>query len=213
MICKTATNYHTTALMAVLLAASAGCVQADSLFPTKAASQAARGSSAATPAFLFSDTRAHSVGDPLLVTVSENTSASSSANTKTSQNDSVDVFGGAGLFSRVFKQLALSAQNSRNGTGAGTTTRSGSLVTTLSVLVKEVLPNGTLRIEGSRFVTINRETQRVVFSGIVRPEDVGPDNTIPSNLVAAADVRYEGKGVVSEHQRQGILTRIFRFLF
>ena len=49
--------------------------------------------------------------------------------------------------------------------GAGQTTRSGTLVTTLSVLVKEVLPNGTLRIEGTRLVGINRETQNTGVAG------------------------------------------------
>ena len=79
--------------------------------------------------------------------------------------------------------------------------------------VKELLPNGTIRIEGSRLVTINKETQRVVFSGVIRPEDIGTDNTIPSTLVADANIRYEGKGIVGDTQRTGILTRVFRFLF
>ncbi|HZP80537.1 MAG TPA: flagellar basal body L-ring protein FlgH [Chthonomonadaceae bacterium] len=187
--------------------------RSDSLFPVKQASQAQRGSSSASAASLYTDARAHNVGDPLIVVIAENTTAQSSASTKTAQDENVNINGGTGLLQRLFKSLTLSATNSRSANGTGQTTRSGTLTTTLSVLVKEVLPNGTLRVEGSRVIGFNRETQRVTFSGIVRPEDIGVDNTIPSNLVADVEVRYDGKGVVGDTQRPGILTRIFRFLF
>ena len=172
-----------------------------------------QGSSSASMASLFSDNRAHSVGDVLTITIAETTSAQSSANTKTSQDDNVSAFGGTGLIQRFFRDLSLTAVNTRSGNGAGQTTRSGSLTTTLSVIVKEVLPNNTLRIEGSRMVGINRETQRVTFTGIVRPEDIGTDNSVPSNLIAGVEVHYDGKGIVSDQQKPGILARIFRFLF
>ena len=188
-------------------------VRADSLFPAKAASKALTGSAAARSASLYSDSRAHEMGDVLTITIAENTSAQSSANTKTSHDDSVTGFGGTGLFDRIFKSLSFSATQSRAGNGTGQTTRSGTLVTTLSVVVKDVLPNGTLKVEGTRLVGINRETQRVTFSGLVRPEDVGPDNSVSSTRIASVEVRYDGRGIVGDTQRPGILSRIFKFLF
>ena len=200
-----------SAALCLQLAPARAC--GDSLFPTKAAVKALTGSTAARAASLYSDSRAHEVGDILTITVAENTSAKSSANTKTAHDDSVSAFGGTGLFDRLFHSLSMSANQSRSGNGTGQTTRSGSLVTTLSVVVKEVLPNGTLRVEGSRMVGINRETQKVVFSGLVRPEDVAPDNSVASTQVASVEVRYDGKGIVGDTQRPGILSRIFKFLF
>lgn len=197
----------------LFISAPAPRAHADSLFPAKAASQALAGSAAARSASLYSDSRAHEVGDILTITIAENTSAQSSANTKTSHDDSVSAFGGTGLFERLFRSLSLSATQSRSGNGSGQTTRSGSLVTTLSVVVKEVLPNGTLKVEGSRMVGINRETQHVVFSGLVRPEDVSPDNTVSSTHIASVEVHYDGRGIVGDTQRPGILARLFKFLF
>jgi len=202
-----------TIAAAIALCAPLASVSADSLFPTKMANKALTGSSAARSASLYSDSRAHEVGDVLTITIAENTTAQSSANTKTAHDDSVTAFGGTGLFDRLFKSLSLSANQSRAGNGSGQTTRSGSLVTTLSVVVKDVLPNGTMRVEGSRMVGINRETQHVVFSGLVRPEDVGPDNSVASTQVAAVEVHYDGRGIVGDTQRPGILSRIFKFLF
>jgi flagellar L-ring protein FlgH len=195
------------------LLASIWMARSDSLFPLKEANHALKGSKSATSSSLFSDVRAHNVGDVLYVTVAEATTAQSTANTKTSKDENLSLLNGTGLFGRLFKDLRLGASNSRTANGAGQTSRTGSLVTALSVTVKELLPNGTIRIEGSRLVTINKETQKVVFSGIVRPEDITTDNAIPSTLVADANIRYEGKGSIADTQKPGILTRVFRFLF
>ena len=206
-------NRVTFGLSVIALTASAWMARSDSLFPLKEANNALKGSKSSTVASLFTDARAHNAGDILFVTITESTTAQSSANTKFSQDENASLFGGSGLFKTIFNGLTLSANQSRGGNGSGQTTRSGSLVTALSVTVKEVLPNGTLRIEGARNVFINSENQRVVFSGLVRPEDITRDNTIPSTLVADASIRYDGKGIVGGTQKPGILTRIFRYLF
>jgi len=195
------------------LVASAWMARSDSLFPIKEANKAIRGSKSSTMSSLFTDARAHNVDDILFVTIAESTTAQSSANTKFSQDENVGILNGTGLFNRLFNGLSLSAGQSRGGNGAGQTTRTGTLITALSVTVKEVLANGTLRIEGSRNVAINNETQRVVFSGLVRPEDITRENTIPSTLVADAAIRYDGKGLIGNTQKPGLLTRIFRYLF
>src|SRR5262249_38979824 len=88
-----------------------GAARADSLFPIQKVKQLQRGSSAGSIATFYSDTRAHEVGDVLTVTIAENTTASSTANTKTSQDDNVNAFGGTGLVNSFFKSLALSATN------------------------------------------------------------------------------------------------------
>lgn len=77
-------------------------------------------------------------------------------------------------------------------------------------MVTEVTDSGLLRIEGERHLTINRETQIIRLSGYVRAEDVRIDNTIPSTLIASADIHYGGEGVVSEHQRVPWLMRFFQ---
>jgi flagellar L-ring protein precursor FlgH len=186
---------------------------ADSLFPVKEAQKALHGSSNTAAASLYSDVRARNVGDILTVTISESTTAKATADTNVKKDESVSGFASSGLFQRFFRDLNLSASSNRNASGSGSTSRTGSLVTTLSVQVKEILPNGILRIEGSRLITINKETQRVTLTGMVRPEDITLDNAIPSNLIASAEVKYDGKGIIADTQKQGILTRIFKFLF
>jgi flagellar L-ring protein precursor FlgH len=195
--------------LAAILACVVSTAGADSLFPTK---QMSKGSQASGTALsLYADVRAHGLGDSLTVVIAENTSASSSAGTTVSKNETANVLNG--LFGGIIGSTGLGGTNTLSAGGSGTTTRTGTLVTTLSVLVKEILPNGNFRIEGSRQIGINKETQKVTFSGIVRPEDIAADNTIQSTQIASVEIKYDGKGIVGETQKPGILTRIYHFLF
>jgi flagellar L-ring protein precursor FlgH len=200
-------------LYAILASAWLARSGADSIYPVQKAKPLINGSSSAGAASLYSDVRARDVGELITIIISENTTASSSATTETSKSESFNALNTSGLLRRFFRDINLGANSSNQGKGNGVTTRSGTLETTLMVKVKEVLPNGTLKIEGSRLIQINKETQRVTLTGLVRPEDVSFNNTIPSTLVADIEVKYDGKGVVSDQQRPGLLSRIFRFLF
>ena len=96
--------------------------------------------------------------------------------------------------------------NSKQGTG--TVTRNGTLTATISALITDIVPGGNLRIEGRRSVTVNNEEQIMVLRGIVRPQDINFDNTIPSTLIADASISYSGEGVVADEQRKGWLAKI-----
>ena len=86
--------------------------------------------------------------------------------------------------------------------GDGTTSRETVLTTTLSARVTQVLPNGVLAVEGTKTVQVNSEQQIVVVRGLVRPADVSPANTVPSDRIASLEVRINGKGVVGDAVRR-----------
>ena len=92
--------------------------------------------------------------------------------------------------------------------GAGTVTRNGTLTATISAMITEILPSGNMRIEGRRSVTVNNEEQIMVLRGVVRPQDINFDNTIPSTFIADASISYTGEGVVADEQRKGWLAKI-----
>jgi flagellar L-ring protein precursor FlgH len=83
----------------------------------------------------------------------------------------------------------------------------------MSVIVREVTPSGQLVVEGTRSLVTNRETQTLVLSGIVRRDDIRADNTVLSTNLADAEIRMEGKGLIADRQRRGILTQIMDWLF
>jgi flagellar L-ring protein FlgH len=170
--------------------------------------------------FLFGDDKAAKVGDIITVTIDENATSTQSASTNTSKDSSIDmqtpnVLGlpsslGVQNFLNMGTQFdpTVNATIANSMQGTGTVTRNGTLSATISALITDIVPSGNLKIEGRRSVTINNEEQIMVLRGIVRPQDINFDNTIPSTLIADASISYTGEGVVADEQRKGWLAKV-----
>lgn len=165
---------------------------------------------------LFADRKARHVNDILTIVVDESAKASKDATTSLSRDSSADM-GISAFFgldqssvlrkNRITPDQLVKAQGSSAFDGAGKTTREETLTTTLAAVVREIMPNGNMVIEARRTIGVNGETQVMVLHGIVRPEDVQGDNSVPSSRVAQASIEYYGQGVISEKQRPGWLSR------
>lgn len=156
---------------------------------------------------IASDRRAYRVGDILTVNVLEAARARSSA--ATDAGSDVRVSGTAG--NNAYRG-AFDAGLAGGTKGSGETSRVGELRTQLSVRVTAVLPDGSLAVEGEQSLTINKEDQHIVLSGIVRPDDILSDNTVWSHRLANAHVQFDGKGAVAESQRQSMVYRVLKWL-
>lgn len=157
----------------------------------------------------FKDSRANKVGDMVTIVVKETAEAESEANTETTKthNNNSDINNLANLegilSGRHIINAAgnlLSTDSNRTFTGEGSTDRKDSLSANVAAIVTQVLPNGYLVIQGKREIVINYELQEMQIKGIVRPEDISAQNTIPSNKIAEARIFYAGKGVVDDTQ-------------
>lgn len=162
----------------------------------------------------FANRKATQVGDIVTILINETASAGTQASTKTeetnSQKGSVD--SGIGLFKFIDKfGLGMDASNTYDGKGS--TSRQGNLTARMSATVTEVLPNGNLKISGTREVIVNQEKQRLTLTGLVRPQDVRADNSVLSTFLADAHISFDGKGAVNSSQHPGLLTRLFGLLF
>ncbi len=83
--------------------------------------------------------------------------------------------------------------------------KSGAFTARLAAVVIDVLPNGNLVISGRREIKIDAETKLIEFSGLVRRFDIAADNSVASELVANAQVRYRGDGPLTKStNRTGI---------
>ncbi|MBI3327988.1 MAG: flagellar basal body L-ring protein FlgH [Nitrospinae bacterium] len=160
---------------------------------------------------LFVDLKARAVGDLLTVNIVEVASASNEATTGTTRASSVSASMEAMVgLEHVFKNpsKAISGSLANNFDGSGKTSRSGKVTATVTAVVREVLPNGNLVIEGRREITVNHERELIVLSGVVRPKDISPGNIVLSTALGHAKVAYYGSGIISEKQRPGWLARI-----
>ncbi len=153
------------------------------------------------------DHRALRVGDNLTVVVTEITSSTTDARTTADKDGTVS--GSASLHQRQ-QQAAFNLNETFNG--GGTIERSGKLLARLTVIVQSVENDGNLRVKGEQNIVVNGDKQKLIVEGRVRQQDVAADNTVLSSRLSEANIRYTGDGVLSEKQRQGLLTRILSWL-
>ena len=166
----------------------------------------------------FKDSRAHAVGDIVTVLVNENATAESEANTETSRtnNTNSDVNNVANLEGSLITRHIIDPitrnlidlDSNRSFNGEGKTDRSDSVSATIAAVVTQVLPNGYMVIQGKREVVINYELKELNIRGLIRPEDIAANNTIPSTKIAEARVFYAGRGVVDDTQTPAYGVRI-----
>lgn len=159
---------------------------------------------------LFSSYKAHRVGDVVTILIVEQTRADASSEVDTQSK--AEIRGGPGLgFLQPFGSWGLNTENKHQGDGS--TSRTGNLQGEISVTIAEVLPNGNFRLVGARTVDINGDRQLIEISGVCRPRDITPDNTILSTYIADAQIAYSGSGMIQDAANPGILTRIVNWLF
>lgn len=166
---------------------------------------------------IFSDTRAARSGDLLTVNLVENTHGSQQAGTDLSRDGNLS-FKTPALLGWEKRLVAkhpnfnpdqvLETSTQSNYKGDGSTSRTTEVVGAVSARVIGVYPNGNLAVVGHKDVEVNHERQVLTLVGIVRPDDLGPDNSIDSDRLAELYVHLGGRGDIDDQQRQGWLTRL-----
>ena len=152
---------------------------------------------------LASDYKAHRVGDLISILVVQSLQAENTGNVSSDRsfNASSGIDALAGRVKTGGVQNIFSPHSSQTLAGKAQSTSSSSLKTSLAGLVVAVLPNGALVIEAQREILMNSERQTMVVRGLVRPGDLAPDNSVPSNAVGNLELELKGKGVVSDGTR------------
>lgn len=172
---------------------------------------------------LFSDKKAMNVNDLVTVVIQESTSQSTQANHSSSKNNTSNLSGGTltagGQLANVannisnYSNIGFQTNSSANYTGTGAQTRNESFNTTVSTRVIKILSNGNYFIEGSRELLINGEKQIIQLSGVIRPYDIGQDNTIDSRYIADAKILYKTEGDVATSTKKPWGTRFFEAIW
>ena len=164
---------------------------------------------------MFSDHKARQVGDLIMIQILETSSADKQAKTDASKDSSVDnsVTNFLGLPLNRSSVLgyklepSVQMQGSSKFAGAGETSRSGTLTAVVSARIVRVLPTGNFIIKGKKQIRLNDESQYIVVSGIIRPDDILGDNSVLSSSIADLKVDYYGTGILGDQQNKGFLAR------
>lgn len=168
---------------------------------------------------LVADVKARRVGDLLTVTIREQSDVENRDNRSMSKDGSASgttsanyalgggLGTGTGSLSGDFENTS---QRAMNGNAQYRSERE--FIDNFTVMVVDTLPNGNLVVGGTRDVSLEGDTRRLILSGIVRRADVLSNNTIPSRLVYNLNLNYEtveGQGAERKFINQGWLSKKF----
>lgn len=138
------------------------------------------------------------VGDVITVVLNESAQAKRNANINTERSSSNDVLGASqasALFpAGDFYNGLDTAGSSLSSDGSGIASQSASLTGSISAVVVDVMNNGNLIIIGEKRLTLSEGSEVIRVKGVVRPEDIQPNNTVNSRRIANAQISYSGSG-------------------
>lgn len=166
---------------------------------------------------LFDDVKARRIGDTVTIRLAERTQASKSASTDAKKDSSIDtgfptLLGGSPTVNGN-EILNNEWSTTQEFGGKGNSSQSNRLDGNITVTVADVYPNGNMLVRGEKWLTLNQGEEFVQVSGIIRPVDIGPDNSVPSFKVADARITYAGKGALADSNNPGFLARFFMKLW
>ncbi|WP_375057606.1 flagellar basal body L-ring protein FlgH [Zobellella sp. DQSA1] len=161
---------------------------------------------------LYSDIKAHRVGDIITIDLAESTRAQKRATTQQAKDSSVNInpLSLAGRPISIGGYPIEAEMSSGNDFGGNANTnQSNSLQGSITVSVAQVLANGNLAVQGEKWLMLNTGEEYVRITGIIRPQDIGSDNRVESTRVADARIYYGGTGDFANTQTRGWLAQFF----
>ena len=171
----------------------------------------------------FEDQRAKEIGDILTVTIDMENDAKFDSTSERSraagENAGIGALGGFEnyLDSKFLPDGGDPANladltSTSNNKNAGTTETKDDLELKIAAVVSQILPNGNMVIHGRQEFRVNYEKRILEVVGVIRPEDIMLDNSIPYDKIAEARIGYGGKGFISDVQQPRIGQQIMDIL-
>ncbi len=160
---------------------------------------------------LFEDHRARLVGDTLTVSIVEKITATQSSTSSLDKSATLrgSVSALPGVRPSAFARATADATSGNTFAGKGSTESSNDFSGTITVVVRQVLPNGHLLIAGEKQIGVNQNVDVLRFSGQVDPRAIQPGNSVQSVQIANVRLEQRGRGQQAEAQALGWLSRVF----
>jgi len=154
----------------------------------------------------FGRGRNYQVGDIITVLLNESTQAARTQNSEINRDSKNTLPTGfstqVGKMSPFLNGIDLN-NNAIDSKSKGQADQQASLVGSVAVTVVEILANGNLVIRGEKKLGLAEGTEVIQVTGVIRPEDVGPNSTVQSRRLANAQIAYRGTGDLANATRVG----------
>jgi flagellar L-ring protein precursor FlgH len=149
------------------------------------------------------DYKAKRLNDTIVILAAVQTDAAQSgtSNYKRTVATSSAITGLAGALKTTGLNPLFNANSDTELQGQGATGSDTAFTTSLTGRVIAVLPSGNLVVEAQRKIFMNNQHEDVTVRGVVRPGDIGANNTIASASLSNLEIEMKGKGIISDSTR------------
>ncbi|MCG8606982.1 flagellar basal body L-ring protein FlgH [bacterium] len=159
-------------------------------------------------ASLYTDIKAHEVGDILTILIVESTSGAQQSDINSADKSSMSTNGSiTGNLTSVLPILGASS-----GFESGSSAKAGAaqkdvLTGKITAVVTGMMRNGNLILEGKRRLEVNGESYLLTVKGVARPKDISSENMIFSYNVANVEISYKKDGLINKLGKPGLIAR------
>ncbi len=171
----------------------------------------------------FKDQRAKQIGDILTVMIDIEDEAEMKNTTSRSRNNSEDatlpaMLGYEASLNRLLPEAIDNVDltefgSTSSSSGTGNIKREEDVQLKVAAVVSQVLPNGNMVIQGRQEVRVNFEKRVLEIAGVIRPEDIGINNSISYEQIAEARIAYGGEGQMTDVQQPRYGQQVYDILF
>ena len=146
---------------------------------------------------IYSDIKAHNVGDLITVHIIESSNASRESKVNSSSSTDMSMDGSvAGTLTDYLPLFGAASKISNILDGSEGTEQKDQLTGRISVTIMEETENGMFFIKGKRILEVNGEMNTIQLEGYIRERDISTDNTVFSYNIANAEIIYRKGGTL-----------------
>jgi flagellar L-ring protein precursor FlgH len=152
---------------------------------------------------ISADFKARQLNDTIVILASVQTAASQTGTSgyQRTVKTSSAITGLAGAVKTTGLNPLFNANSATQLAGQGATASNTTFQTSLTGEVIAVLPSGNLVVEAQRKIFMNNQHEDVIVRGVVRPGDIGPNNTVSSASLSNLQIEMKGKGIIADSTR------------
>lgn len=149
---------------------------------------------------MYTDVKAHKVGDLITVLIVETSNASRESKINSSSKADMALNGAVtGSLTSFLPLFGASSSMSNSMDGSEGTEQKDRLTGKISATIVEETESGVFHIKGKRIISVNGEKNTIEIDGYIRDRDISTDNTIYSYNVANANIIYRKGGTVEKY--------------
>jgi flagellar L-ring protein precursor FlgH len=157
---------------------------------------------------LYTDVKAHTVGDIVTILIIESTTGSQQSGVNSSDKASMKASGNiTGNLTSVLPLLGAASDFESGHDGKSGSQQKDLLTGKITAVVTGISGNGNLSLQGKRRVQVNGESYVLDIKGMVRSSDITAENLVYSYNVANVEIAYKKSGLSNSLGRPGWIAR------